>query len=260
MSPGPGSRLDKAAPARWPAPPTRIATRTCNSTMAGSPPSPRQRSGASSTGPVAVHRFDSTGEAYDAAQRLDELQDGDVLWVPSEGVAGVLVQTWPVAVNEPHDRRYGEFEGYVGGPDALAAAAGGRYADTWKGPGSSSRAVQARMPRSGRGRPRIPAGRAASAMAEGPRSRPGCGNHAPGPGCRAPLGAAARTRCYLTVAPVRAAGSAGGRQGWPCPPSPGRRWPGGTAFSSACLDVAARRYACRACRPPRAPRCPLPAA
>lgn len=77
--------------------------------------------------PGAVHRFDSTGEAYDAAQRLDELQD-DVLWVPSEGVAGVLVQTWPVAVNEPDDRRYGEFEGYVGGPDALAAAAGGRYA------------------------------------------------------------------------------------------------------------------------------------
>ena len=44
------------------------------------------------------HTFASTSEAYDATQWNDEINDGDVLLVPSEHVAGVLVRAWPVAV------------------------------------------------------------------------------------------------------------------------------------------------------------------
>jgi hypothetical protein len=47
-----------------------------------------------------VHQFDSTGEAYDASQCRDDIHDGDVLFVPSEGVAGFLYKAWPVAVTE----------------------------------------------------------------------------------------------------------------------------------------------------------------
>lgn len=54
---------------------------------------------------MKVHRFDSTGEAYDASQTSDDIHDGDVLSVPSEGVVGILVSAWPTAVGE----RYGEF-------------------------------------------------------------------------------------------------------------------------------------------------------
>lgn len=75
-----------------------------------------------------VHRLDGTREAYDASQYRDEIKDGDVLWVPSEGIAAVLCEAWPVAVNEPHDVQHGEFHGYRGGPDALAAREDGRYA------------------------------------------------------------------------------------------------------------------------------------
>jgi hypothetical protein len=49
-----------------------------------------------------VHQFDSTGEAYDASQCRDDIHDGDVLFVPSEGVAGFLFKAWPVAVTEAH--------------------------------------------------------------------------------------------------------------------------------------------------------------
>jgi hypothetical protein len=80
-------------------------------------------------GPVA-HIFGSTREAYDHSQTSDAIRDGDVLFVPTEGIAGVLYGAWPVAVNEPHDVQHGEFHGYRGGPDALAAADDGRYADS----------------------------------------------------------------------------------------------------------------------------------
>ena len=80
-------------------------------------------------GPLA-HVFGSTREAYDHSQASDAIRDGDVLFVPTEGIAAVLYGAWPVAVNEPHDVQHGEFHGYVGGADALAAADGGRYAES----------------------------------------------------------------------------------------------------------------------------------
>ncbi|ATI36391.1 hypothetical protein CPI83_29780 (plasmid) [Rhodococcus sp. H-CA8f] len=55
--------------------------------------------------------FDTTGGGYDATQVRDEIEDGDILLVPSENVAGYLHQAWPMAVTE--DR--GEFHGYVDG-------------------------------------------------------------------------------------------------------------------------------------------------
>lgn len=41
--------------------------------------------------------FDSTGDAYDATQCDDTIQNGDALVIQSEGVVG-LAWTWPVAV------------------------------------------------------------------------------------------------------------------------------------------------------------------
>jgi len=47
-------------------------------------------------GTVKVHVFDSSGFAYDMSQCSDEIKDGDVLYVPSESVAAVMVRAWPV--------------------------------------------------------------------------------------------------------------------------------------------------------------------
>lgn len=47
---------------------------------------------------VGVHVFDSTGAAYDASQTRDDIRDGDVLVVESEGVVGIMVAAWPTAV------------------------------------------------------------------------------------------------------------------------------------------------------------------
>jgi hypothetical protein len=49
---------------------------------------------------MRVHTFGSTLEAYDASQTDDGIRDGDVLAVPSEGVYGLLLEAWPVAVTE----------------------------------------------------------------------------------------------------------------------------------------------------------------
>lgn len=46
----------------------------------------------------SVHQFDSTGSAYDASQCDDNIKDGDVLVVASEGVIGILMKAWPCAV------------------------------------------------------------------------------------------------------------------------------------------------------------------
>lgn len=48
----------------------------------------------------AIHRFSSTGEAYDSSQTHSTIIDGDILSVPSERVVGVLVEAWPIAVGE----------------------------------------------------------------------------------------------------------------------------------------------------------------
>ena len=47
-----------------------------------------------------VHEFYSTGSAYDASQCRDEIEDGDILLVPNEGAAAILVRAWPVAVSQ----------------------------------------------------------------------------------------------------------------------------------------------------------------
>jgi hypothetical protein len=49
---------------------------------------------------VGVHKFCSTGEAYDASQCDDAIKDGDVLVVADERVVGILVEAWPVAISE----------------------------------------------------------------------------------------------------------------------------------------------------------------
>ncbi|MFJ3545436.1 hypothetical protein ACIPQH_25110 [Streptomyces rubiginosohelvolus] len=50
----------------------------------------------------AVHRFDSTGEAYDATQCRDDIHDGDVLVIESENVVGFLRSAWPGAITTAH--------------------------------------------------------------------------------------------------------------------------------------------------------------
>ncbi|MFD1145915.1 hypothetical protein [Saccharothrix hoggarensis] len=48
-----------------------------------------------------VHTFDgTTGAAFRRTQTDDAIEDGDVLYVPSEGVVGIMVDAWPVAVTE----------------------------------------------------------------------------------------------------------------------------------------------------------------
>jgi len=44
-----------------------------------------------------MNTFDSTGDAYDATQCDDSIQNGDALVIQCEGVVG-LAWTWPVAV------------------------------------------------------------------------------------------------------------------------------------------------------------------
>jgi hypothetical protein len=74
--------------------------------------------------PPAVHRFATTGEAYNASQTHDEIRDGDVLAVEPEGVYGVLVAAWPIAVTEGTGAFHGLAEGV-----AWDDFEGGRYAE-----------------------------------------------------------------------------------------------------------------------------------
>lgn len=47
-----------------------------------------------------VHTYASTSEAYNRSQCDDAVQDGDVLRVPSEDAAAVMVSAWPTAATE----------------------------------------------------------------------------------------------------------------------------------------------------------------
>lgn len=49
---------------------------------------------------MKIHKFSSTGEAYDASQTHDDIRDGDVLSVESERAVAVLIEAWPVAISE----------------------------------------------------------------------------------------------------------------------------------------------------------------
>jgi hypothetical protein len=59
--------------------------------------------------------FNSTGDAYDACQCNEEIQDGDCLLVEEEGVVG-LAWTWPIAVT----KELGDLHGIDDKPDSLA--------------------------------------------------------------------------------------------------------------------------------------------
>lgn len=49
---------------------------------------------------MKIHVFDSSTEAYDAAQCNDNIEEGDVLVVPSEDIAGFLYRARPVAITQ----------------------------------------------------------------------------------------------------------------------------------------------------------------
>lgn len=48
-----------------------------------------------------VHKFMSTGEAYDACQCDNSIKRGDVLAIEAEGVIAIA-DTWPVAITSAH--------------------------------------------------------------------------------------------------------------------------------------------------------------
>lgn len=54
--------------------------------------------------PIAVHSFDGmgSGTAYDMTQCDDAIRFGDVLIVPREGIVGIMVAAWPLAVTQAH--------------------------------------------------------------------------------------------------------------------------------------------------------------
>lgn len=64
-----------------------------------------------------VHRFDDTDTAYDITQTEEGVHrgicDGDVLVVESEGVVGVLTNSWPVALTEVHGQFHLMSERYL---------------------------------------------------------------------------------------------------------------------------------------------------
>lgn len=49
----------------------------------------------------------NSGAAYDATQTNSDIRDGDVLIVPNEGVLGIMVKAWPVALTSEK----GQFDG-----------------------------------------------------------------------------------------------------------------------------------------------------
>ncbi len=48
------------------------------------------------------HDFATTDEAYAASQSREDIRDGDLLVVAAEGVVGVMVSPWPIAVTQAH--------------------------------------------------------------------------------------------------------------------------------------------------------------
>lgn len=48
---------------------------------------------------LRVHTFTDSRTAYDHTQHRNNIHDGDILHIPSENIAGFLMQAWPVAVS-----------------------------------------------------------------------------------------------------------------------------------------------------------------
>jgi len=51
-----------------------------------------------------IFYFEESGDAYDQTQYRDDINFGDVLVVKSEGVVGLLVSAWPVAVTKANGK------------------------------------------------------------------------------------------------------------------------------------------------------------
>ena len=51
-----------------------------------------------------IHNLDAL-MAYDSTQTDEEIQDGDVLVVPSAKMVGVMISAWPTAINASVTRR-----------------------------------------------------------------------------------------------------------------------------------------------------------
>lgn len=49
---------------------------------------------------MKIHVFESSTEAYDATQCDDNINEGDVLVVTNEDIAGFLYRAWPVAITK----------------------------------------------------------------------------------------------------------------------------------------------------------------
>ncbi|MDT5025777.1 MAG: hypothetical protein QOE61_2203 [Micromonosporaceae bacterium] len=58
---------------------------------------------------IRVHAFSSTATGYDQTLYRNDIHDGDVLFVPTERVAGFMMQAWPIAVSVNN----GEFHRYT---------------------------------------------------------------------------------------------------------------------------------------------------
>jgi hypothetical protein len=50
---------------------------------------------------LAIHKFDTTEEAYDATQCDENISKGDILIVEDEKVVGIAY-TWPIAITKEH--------------------------------------------------------------------------------------------------------------------------------------------------------------
>lgn len=61
-------------------------------------------------GMTRIHTFDTSLGSYDLTQTSDDISDGDVLHIPSEGIYGILLAAWPVAISP----NKGEFHTWTG--------------------------------------------------------------------------------------------------------------------------------------------------
>jgi len=60
---------------------------------------------------VAVHHFESTGDAYDFCQCDENIKSGDILVIIDEGVVG-FADTWPVAITVEYGNLHTMAPGY----------------------------------------------------------------------------------------------------------------------------------------------------
>jgi len=65
-----------------------------------------------------IHMFDSSGEAYDTVQSDKSIEDGDILYIPSEGVVGIA-DTWPLAVTHNRGKLHHPSDTYFQDPNSF---------------------------------------------------------------------------------------------------------------------------------------------